>query len=153
MNKTIISGRLTKDPVMKVIQSNGKDVLVGRFVLAVQRRFKQNGEYLTDFIPCVAFSSNAEFTEKYFCKGMKIIVEGRTQTRSYEDGEGRKVFTFEIVAEHLEFAESNKRKQMQDAASNGRSGKAESDETGDGFMDIPEEDGLPLPFNTLPFNN
>ena len=62
MNKTIISGRLTKDPVMKVIQSNGKDVLVGRFVLAVQRRFKQNGEYLTDFIPCVAFSSNAEFT-------------------------------------------------------------------------------------------
>lgn len=143
MNKTIISGRLTKDPVIKVIQSNGKDVLVVRFVLAVQRRFKQNGEYLTDFIPCVAFGSNAEFAEKYLRKGIKIIVEGRTQTRSYEDGEGRRLFTSEVVAEHMEFAESKKPNETLNAKLE-ESGPNEAD---DGFMDIPDGYDLPLPFD------
>ena len=140
MNKTIISGRLTKDPAIKVIQSNGKDVLVARFVLAVQRRFKQNGEYLTDFISCVAFGSNAEFAEKYLSKGIKIIVEGRTQTRSYEDNEGRRLFTSEVVAEHMEFAESKKSNEALNA-------KLEESGPNDGFMDIPDECELPLPFD------
>lgn len=143
MNKTIISGRLTKDPVMKIIQSNGKDVLVARFVLAVQRRFKQNGEYLTDFIPCVAFGSNAEFAEKYLSKGIKIIVEGRTQTRSYEDGEGRRLFTSEVVAEHMEFAESKKSNE----ALNVKLEESGQNEADDGFMDIPDGYDLPLPFD------
>lgn len=138
MNKTIISGRLTKDPVVKVVQSNGKDVPIGRFVLAVQRRFKQNGEYLTDFIPCVAFGSNTDFAEKYLAKGRKVIIEGRTQTRNYEDGEGRKVFTFEVVAEHIEFAESKK----------DNTEEPEINKENDGFMIIPDEEvGLPLPFD------
>ena len=143
MNKTIISGRLTKNPVVKVVKSNGKDVPIGRFVLAVQRRFKQNGEYLTDFIPCVCFGSNADFTEKYLAKGRKVMIEGRTQTGSYDDNEGRKVFTFEIVAEHIEFAESKK----EDATLSDNLEEPNNEENDD-FISIPDEvDGLPLPFN------
>lgn len=144
MNKTIISGRLTKDPVVKIVQSNGKDVPIGRFVLAVQRRFKQNGEYLTDFIPCVAFGSNADFAEKYLAKGRKVIIEGRTQTGNYEDGEGRKVFTFEVVAEHIEFAESKK----DNTTINDNTEESEINAENDGFMVIPDEEvGLPLLFD------
>ena len=103
MNRAIITGRLTRDPEVKQTQS---DSTVVRFSVAVDRRFKRDGEPTADFFNCVAFGKTAEFVEKYFHKGMKINLEGHMQTGSYTNKEGQKVNTFDIVAEEIEFGES-----------------------------------------------
>lgn len=103
MNKSILSGRLTKDVDFR--QSN--DSAVARFTVACDRRFKREGDEQTaDFIPCVAFGKTAEFMHKYFIKGMKINLVGRIQTGSYTNKEGVKVYTTDVVAEDVEFGES-----------------------------------------------
>ena len=103
MNKVILCGRLTKDP--EVRQGNST---VARYTLAVDRRFKKDGEPDADFINCIAFGKNAEFVEKYLNKGTKIAVVGRIQTGSYTNKEGQKVYTTDIVVEEHEFVESKK---------------------------------------------
>lgn len=135
MNKIILMGRLTRDP--EVRYSKGDNPLaIARYNLAVDRRFKKDGEQSADFISCVAFGKNAEFTEKYLKKGTKICISGRLQTGSYTNKEGVKVYTTEVVVEECEFAES---KNTSDEPS-------PSDITGDGFMNVPEglEDELPF---------
>lgn len=103
MNKTILMGRLTKDAE---IRYNG-DKGVARFTLAVDRRFKREGDEQTaDFISCVAFGKTAEFLEKFGNKGTKFITEGRIQTGSYTNKDGQKVYTTDVVVENVEFAES-----------------------------------------------
>ena len=105
MNQWIGIGRLAADPDVRTTQ-NGKTVVSYR--LAVDRQFKQEGQPTADFIGCVAFGNNADFAAKYLTKGIKIAVEGRIQTRSYDDNDGKKVYVTEIIVDRHEFCESKK---------------------------------------------
>ena len=149
MNKVILMGRLTRDP--EVRYSAGENALaIARYTLAVDRRFRRDGEATADFISCVSFGRTAEFAEKYFRQGLKIIVSGRIQTGSYTNRDGQKVYTTEVVVEEQEFAESK-------AAQNGNTQngsstrneprQAPASDPGDGFMDIPDAIEEELPFN------
>ena len=143
MNKVILMGRLTRDPEVRYSTSGDSQLAIARYTLAVDRRFKRDGEQTADFIRCVAFGRSGEFAEKYFHQGTKIVAEGRIQTGSYKT-----VYTTEVVVENQEFAESK-------AASDNNAGfvqaPAASEPTapaGDGFMNIPDNvDDSGLPFN------
>jgi len=104
MNKVILMGRLTRDPEVRYSQS-AEPVAVSRFSLAVDRRFKRDGEPDADFINCVAFGKTGEFVEKYFRKGQRVAVEGRLQVRSW-DKDGVKQWSTEVVVENNYFADS-----------------------------------------------
>lgn len=105
MNKVILMGRLTRDPEVRYSQGE-KPTAVARYTLAVNKAFKKEGEPDADFINCVTFGRNAEFAEKYFVQGIKLIIAGRIQTGSYTNREGVKVYTTDIVVEEQEFTES-----------------------------------------------
>lgn len=142
MNKVILMGRLTRDPEVRY-SKGAEPMAVARYTLAVDRRGRrdENGQN-ADFISCVAFARNAEFAEKYFRKGTKIAITGRIQTGSYNDREGRKVYTTDVVIEDQEFAESK-------SSQNGGNTQAppEQSDAGDGFMNIPDGIDEELPFN------
>ena len=104
MNIVAISGRLTREPEMRNANTG---TAIARWTLAVDRRYKRDGEQSADFISCVAFGKTAEHVEKWFHKGTKMELQGRIQTGSYEK-DGQKVYTTDIVAENVEFAESKK---------------------------------------------
>lgn len=105
MNKFIGIGRLVRDPEVRYSQGENSTA-VARFTVAVDRKFKKQGEEQTaDFISCIAFGKTAEFLEKYFSKGMKIVIEGRLTTGSYEK-DGVKHYTTDVTVENVEFAES-----------------------------------------------
>ena len=106
MNKTVLLGRLTKDPEVRYTQTN--NTMVVNFTLAVNRRFAKEGEQQADFINIIAWKSTAEFVSKYFKKGQQVAVAGRLQTRNYDDKDGKKVFITEVVAEEVYFADSKK---------------------------------------------
>ena len=148
MNKVILMGRLTRDP--EVRYSQGENAMaVARYTLAVDRRQSrnnQNGEATADFIQCVAFGRSGEFAERYFRKGMKVLVTGRIQTGSYTNKDGQRVYTTDVVVEDQEFAESKA------ASQNNGGGFVPADrpspsDAGDGFMNIPEGIDEELPFN------
>lgn len=123
MNKAILMGRLTRDPEVRYTQGENS-LAIARFVLAVNRIYKNNGKEETDFIGCVTFGKTAEFAEKYLHQGTKIVVSGRIQTGSYTNKDGKKVYTTDVVVEEIEFAESKgTQKPVQ----------------GDGFMNIPDD--------------
>lgn len=103
MNKAILMGRLTRDVDFRTANSGTS---VARFSLAVNRRFKLDGEQTCDFINCIAFSKTAEFLEKYGHKGTKFVVEGSIQTGSYTNKEGQKIYTTDVLVQSVEFAES-----------------------------------------------
>lgn len=105
MNKTILIGRLTTDPEIRTTQSGTK---VASYSLAVDRAFKSEGQPEADFIDCVAWSKGAEFAEKYLTKGTKIAIEGHIQTRNWEDQNGNKRKSTEVIVERHEFCESKK---------------------------------------------
>lgn len=128
MNKVILMGRLVKDSEVRYGGANNS--AVARFTLAVDRKFKKDGEPTADFINCVAFGKTAEFLEKYGKKGTKFIVEGRIQTGSYEK-DGKKVYTTDIAIESVEFAESKTK-------------DSEPQTTNDGFMPLDIEESLPF---------
>ena len=107
MNKTILMGRLTKDPEVKYLQDKNSTAMA-RYTLAVDRRYRKDGKAETDFISCVTFGKNAEFVEKYLQKGLKILVSGRIQTGSYVNQEGNKVYTINVIVEEHYFAEGKK---------------------------------------------
>ena len=102
MNKVILIGRLCTEVETRRTNS-GK--AVASYRLAVDRQFKQEGQPEADFLNCVAYGSNGEFAGKYLNKGMKIAVEGRIQTRTYDDKDGKKVYVTEIIVERHEFCE------------------------------------------------
>ena len=144
MNKVIPMGRLTRDPEIRYAQ-NENGTAVARYSLAVDRRFKRDGEQDADFIGCVVFGKGAEFAEKYLAKGTKIVVTGRIQTGSYTNKDGQRVYTTDVVVEEQEFAESK-------AASQGNGGGyqnagSNNSTSGDGFMNIPDGVDEELPFN------
>ena len=105
MNKVILLGRLTKDPEIRYSQS-AEPVCVSRFSVAVDRRFKREGEPDADFINCVAFRRTAEFMERYIKKGMMVSVCGSLTVRSFEDNTGQRRWVTEVSAEEVNFAES-----------------------------------------------
>jgi single-strand DNA-binding protein len=102
MNKVILIGRLCADPEIRYTQNNKP---VATYRLAVDRPFKQDGQPATDFLNCVAWNRSAEFVSKNLVKGTKIAIEGRIQTRNYEDKDGKTVYVTEIVVDHHEFCE------------------------------------------------
>ena len=106
MNKVILMGRLAQDPEVRYSQNSAEPLAIARYSLAVRRRFKREGEADTDFIPCVAFGRAGEFSEKYLKKGMMITVSGRIQVRSWNDQQGQKRWTTEVIIEEQDFAES-----------------------------------------------
>lgn len=106
MNKAVLLGRLVRDPEVRYTLNN--NTMVCSFCLAVNRRFKQEGQPDADFINIVAWGKTAEFVAKYFTKGQQVAVVGRIQTRSYDNSEGKKVYVTEIVAEEAHFADSKK---------------------------------------------
>lgn len=134
MNKVILMGRLTRDTEVRY----SGELAIARYTLAVDRKYKKDGEADADFINCVAFGKAGEFAEKYFRKGMKVAITGRIQTGSYiDDRTGNKVYTTDIVIEEQEFAESK----------NAQSRPEPSVSSGDGFMNIPDGIDEELPFN------
>ena len=144
MNTVILMGRLTRDPEVRYSQGQ-QAMAIARYTLAVDRRFKREGEQTADFIQCVAFGKSGEFAEKYFRKGTKVVVEGRIQTGSYEK-DGQRVYTTDIVVEQQEFAES-KATNDSNAGSYQQASPAPSSAVGDGFMNIPDGLDEELPFN------
>lgn len=151
MNKVIEVGRLTRDVSISYSQSS-QPMCIARGTLAVDRRVARNKDnngnaaeqQAADFIPLLAFSKTAEFFEKYGKKGTKFVVEGRIQTGSYTNREGNKVYTTDVVVEHVEFAESRQ-------AEGGYMANPQNPPVGpapdDGFMKIPDAIQEELPFN------
>ena len=139
MNSVQLVGRFTADPDVRYTDGG---LSIARFRLAVDRRYKKEGEQTADFINCVAFGKTAEFIEKYFQKGMRIGTNGRIQTGSYTNKDGNKVYTTDVVVENCEFVES--KTASRDAAGGSDSGGHPYD---DGFVNIPDGIEEELPFS------
>ena len=154
MNKVILMGRLTRDPEVRYSAGNNS-MAVARYTLAVDRRFRRDGENNADFIGCVAFGKSAEFAEKYLRQGTKIIVTGRIQTGSYTNRDGQKVYTTDVVVEDQEFAESKaaasesgmmRQSAPSPMAASPMPSPAQAS-SADGFMNFPDGIDEELPFN------
>lgn len=142
MNKVILMGRLTRDAEVRYSQGESSTA-VARFSLAVDRRFKRDGEEQTaDFINCVSFGKAGEFMERFGKKGTKFLVEGRIQTGSYTNNDGQKVYTTDVVTENIEFAESKA-----SGENNVPQDRPKPSPIGDGFMDLSGLNDEELPFN------
>ncbi len=135
MNSVDISGRMTREPEVRY----AADKPFAKFCLAVNRRFKQDGQANADFINCTAFGKMAEFVEKYGRKGVKFEVHGRWQTGSYKNKDGQTVYTNDCLVEQIEFSESKN--------SNSGGNDIPSTQENDGFMNIPDGIDEELPFN------
>ena len=144
MNKVILMGRLTRDPELRYT-SGENSMAIARYTLAVDRTIKKQAEQSADFIQCVAFSKAAEFAEKYFMQGMRVLVSGRIQTGNYTNKEGQKVYTTEVIVDTQEFADS---KGAGDSSYKSSTRSSTSSVSADGFMNIPDGvDDEGLPFN------
>ena len=141
MNKVILMGRLTRDPEVRYSQGDNP-LAIARYTLAVDRRFKRDGEATADFINCVAFGRQAEHVERYYRQGLKVVVSGRIQTGSYTNKEGRKVYTTEVIINTQEFAGSKSEAQASEPQ-----GKTMPETDKDGFMNIPDGIDEELPFS------
>ena len=151
MNKVILIGRLTRDPEVRYTQG-AEPMAIARYSLAVNRRFKRDGQPDADFINCVAFGRNGEFAEKFLKKGMQMAVTGSIQTGSYTDKDGNKRYTTDIVVDEHEFTES-RRSFEERSGSEGSSPapapnnvSAPAAEKSDGFVAIDNFDDDDLPF-------
>lgn len=138
MNKVTLIGRLTAAPEVRYTPGENSTA-IARYTLAVDRRFKKEGDASADFIRCVAFGKQAEFAEKWLEKGMKICICGRIQTGSYTNRDGAKVYTTDVVVEEHYFCESK-------AAGAGTHSPAPEQRhvDDDGFMNYPDDGELPF---------
>ncbi len=157
MNKVILMGRLTRDPEVRYSQG-ASQTTVGRFSIAVDRRFKREGEPDADFFNCTAFGKQAEFIERYLRKGVKVVVCGRIQNDNYTNKDGQMVYSVRVMVDEIEFAESKNASGggngggYGDGGYNGGSynaggGAPAPSGAGDGFMNIPDGIDEELPFN------
>nr|WP_314636573.1 single-stranded DNA-binding protein [uncultured Oribacterium sp.] len=140
MNQVVLIGRLVKDPEIRYTQGE-QPIAVANYTLAVDRRYKKDGEPSADFIRCVAFGRNAEFAEKFMTKGRKFAVAGSIQTGSYQNKDGQTVYTTDVIINGQEFCDSK----PASAGSSGNYAGAATDS--EGFMSIPdgvEDEGLPF---------
>ena len=136
MNKVILIGRVVRDAEIRYSQG-ANSTCIARYTLAVDRKFKQEGQPNADFINCIAFGKLGEFAEKYLRKGVKIAVSGRIQTGSYKNKDGNTVYTTDVVVEEQEFCESKSQSNSQPQA---------TQNVDMGFMNI-DTDMDSLPFN------
>ena len=145
----ILMGRLTRDPEIRYSQG-ASQTAVGRFSLAVDRRFKREGQPDADFFNCTTFGKQSEFVEKYLHQGTKVVVTGRIQNDNYTNSNGEKVYSVQVIVEEIEFAESKSASQNYGGASAGGGAAAQPNpdpkEAFDGFINI--EGGIE---ETLPF--
>ena len=141
MNKWIGMGRLTRDPEVRYGQSGSA---VANFSVAIDRRYKRDGETTADFFNCTAFGKTGEFVEKYLRKGVKVVIEGELQNNNYEDKNGTKYYSVQIIVNQIEFAESK----SSQANSNDTAEPEANAPADDGFMNIPDD----IPDEELPFN-
>lgn len=150
MNKVMLMGRLTRDPDVRYSQG-ASQTAVARFSIAVDRRFKRDGQPEADFFNCTAFGRTAEFVEKYLHQGSKIVTVGRVQNNNYTNKNGEKVYGVEIIVDEVEFAESKASSQQysdstQQGGSSTQDAPAPSASADDGFVKIEEgiEDNIPF---------
>lgn len=139
MNKVILMGNLTRDPEIRYTQGE-KTMAIARFSLAINRRFSRDGETNVDFFNCTAFGKQAEFVEKYFRQGSRMLLLGRIHNDNYTNKNGEKVYSVQIMADEIEFAE---RKQ----AGGNNNAEHTQKQDDDDFMEIPENIESELPFN------
>ena len=146
-NKVLLMGRLTRDPDVRYTPGeNG--TAVARYTIAVDRRFKKDGEPGADFIPCVVFGKGAEFAERYLRQGTKMFVVGRIQTGSYTNKDGVKIYTTDVVVEEQEFAESKRvSDQGQTAQASAASSTTQGSGQNDEWMNIPDGVSEQLPWD------
>ncbi len=140
MNKVIFMGRFIRDPEVRYSQG-ANPTAIARFTLAVNRRFKRDGEPEADFFNCTAFGKQAEFIERYMRKAVKVVVSGRIENDNYTNKEGQMVYSVKVMIEEIEFAESKAA-----GGNQGNSGYSNMG-PGDGFMNIPDGLDEELPFN------
>lgn len=153
MNKTIMMGRLTRDPETRYTQG-ANQTAVARFTIAVDRKTKREGEPTADFFNCIAFGKQAEFVDRYLRKAIKIVLCGRFQNNNYTDKDGQKVYSYQLMVEEIDFAESKAASENGNAGGNNNSGYGNAGTSGgynpggnDGFMNIPDGIDEELPFN------
>lgn len=138
MNKVILCGRLSRDPEVRY---GDNQKAVGRFSLAVDRKFKREGDPTADFFNCTAFGKMAEFVEKYLKKGMKMLVFGHIQNDNYTNKDGQTVYSVQVIVDELEFAEGKGSSGA--SANNNHTTPQEGQES---FMNIPQGIDDELPF-------
>ena len=153
MNKVILMGRLTRDPEVRYSQG-ANQTAIARFSVAVDRRFKRDGEPTADFFNCTSFGRQAEFVERYLHKGTKVVLSGRVQNDNYTNKEGQMVYSVQIMVEDIEFAESKNAAGGNEGGYNngggfggGQNSTPAPSGAGDGFMNIPDGIDEELPFN------
>ena len=145
INKIILLGRLTRNPEVRYTEGAKGSMAIARYDLAVQRKFKKQGETDVDFFNCVSFGKQAEAVEKYLKQGSKILISGRVQNNNYTNKEGQKVSSVQIMVEELKFAESKNANAEQGQPVGQRQNNTPTFNT-DGFMNIPEGNEEELPF-------
>ncbi len=157
MNKVILMGRLTRDPEVRYSQG-ASQTAVARFSIAVDRRFKREGEPDADFFNCTSFGKQAEFVERYLHKGTKVVLSGRVQNDNYTNKDGQMVYSVRIMVDEIEFAESKNASGGNEGGYNnnnygnggfagGGNNAPAASGAGDGFMNIPDGIDEELPFN------
>lgn len=140
MNKIILMGRLTRDPEVRYYGADNK--ALANFSLAVDRRFKKQGQPEADFFRCSAFGKNAETIEKYCHKGTKLLIDGEMQNNDYEK-DGVKHYGFQVIVNSFEFCESKKSQSQNNAGGD----YSPASDQGDGdFVNIPQDAEDSLPF-------
>ena len=144
MNKVVLVGRIVRDPEVRYSQGENPTA-VARYTIAVDRRFKRDGEPTADFINCVTFGKSAEFVEKYFRKGLRISISGRITTNSYTNKDGIKVYTTEVTVEEQEFAES--KSESESNKTSVQQATQTNTTTGGEFINVPDDIPEELPFN------
>lgn len=138
MNRTFLCGRLTRDPEVRY---GDNQKAVARFNIAVDRKFKREGDPTADFFNCTAFGKTAEFVEKYLKKGTKMLVFGHIQNDNYTNKDGQMVYSVQIIVDELEFAEGK----GSSGASNNNNAAPQADQ--ESFMNIPQGIDDELPFH------
>ena len=115
MNKIILLGNMTRNPkTTRKTAEDGSEVVITKFDLAVNRRSKRAGEADADFFHCTSFGRQAEFVERYFHSGSRVLVIGRVQNNNYTTKEGSEVYGFSIITEEVEFAQKKSAEQPVD---------------------------------------
>lgn len=140
MNKAILIGRITKDVELRYTPNN---VAVIQFTVAVDRRYKVEGQPQADFINCVAWRNTAEFISKYFSKGSRIAIVGSIQTRSWDDNDGNRHYVTEVIVDEAEFCESKKQQSNDYATTEAGYNDGADDDFSDGYYKVDDE-GVPF---------
>ncbi|MGN0270802.1 MAG: single-stranded DNA-binding protein [Candidatus Weimeria sp.] len=150
MNKIILMGRLTRDP--EVRYGGAQNMAIARFSIAVDRRFKREGQPDADFFNCTAFGKTGEFVEKYLHKGTKVVLDGEMQNDNYQNKQGQMVYGFRVIVNSIEFAESKAASQSSAAAPvpqppQGGGSDEQPAAPSDDFMNVPNSVEEALPFD------